>query len=87
MMDLSTTLSYKPHWDGPALKNGNALLKSYPGAFGLKIGFTDAAKETIVAAAERNGRQLVVSVLGSDNRYADTKALLDWAFAHTRSAC
>ena len=69
MMRMSTTLSYKPQWDGPALKNGNALLKSYPGAFGLKIGFTDAAKETIVAAAERNGRQLVVSVLGSNDRY------------------
>jgi D-alanyl-D-alanine carboxypeptidase (penicillin-binding protein 5/6) len=87
MMRLSTTLNYKPQWDGPALKNGNALLKSYPGAFGLKIGFTDAAKETIVAAAERNGRQLVVSVLGSIDRYGDTKALLDWAFTHTPSTC
>jgi D-alanyl-D-alanine carboxypeptidase len=89
MMRMSTTLSYKPSagWDGPALKNGNALLKAYPGAFGLKIGFTDNAKETIVAAAERNGRQLIVSVLGSNDRYADSEALLDWAFANTRSAC
>ena len=70
MMNMSTTLSYKPAWDGPVLKNGNQLLKAYPGAFGLKIGFTDTAKETIVAAAERNGRQLVVSVLGSNDRYA-----------------
>jgi D-alanyl-D-alanine carboxypeptidase (penicillin-binding protein 5/6) len=87
MMRISTTLSYKPNWDGPALKNGNSLLKSYPGAYGLKIGFTDAAKQTIVAAADRNGRQLVVSVLASDDRYGDTRALLDWAFANTRSAC
>lgn len=89
MMRLATTLTYRPGdgWRGSALKNGNALLKSYPGAFGLKIGFTDAAKETIVAAAERNGRQLIVSVLGSNNRYADTKALLDWTFSNTLSAC
>jgi D-alanyl-D-alanine carboxypeptidase len=87
MMRLSTTLTYRPRWDGPSLKNGNALLKSYPGAFGLKIGFTDAAKETIVAAAERNGRQLIVSLLGSDDRYGDTRALLDWTFKNTRPAC
>ena len=89
MMRMSTTLTYKPSagWGGPPLKNGNALLKAYPGAFGLKIGFTDAAKETIVAAAERNGRQLIVSVLGSNDRYADSEALLDWAFKNTQSPC
>jgi D-alanyl-D-alanine carboxypeptidase len=87
MMRLSTTLTYRPKWDGPSFKNGNALLRNYPGAFGLKIGFTDAAKETIVAAAERNGRQLIVSVLLSDDRYGDTRALLDWAFKNTRPAC
>jgi D-alanyl-D-alanine carboxypeptidase len=69
------------------MKNGNRLLQTYPGAFGVKIGYTTNAKQTIVAAATRDGRELVLSVFGSENRYADSAALFDWAFAHTTSAC
>lgn len=72
---------------GLSFRNGNKLLSSYPGAYGVKIGFTNNAKQTIVAAAERNGRAVVVSVFGSDDRYADSAALLDWTFAHVPSRC
>ncbi len=54
---------------------------------GVKIGFTEGAKQTIVAAAERDGRRLIVSVLGSNDRYSDAIALLDWAWANTEPAC
>ena len=78
---------YTANWSGPELWNGNELLNLYPGVVGVKIGFTEGAKQTIVAAAEREGRRLVVSVLGSSDRYADAIALLDWAWLNTEPAC
>ncbi len=81
------TKSYQPAWEGPELWNGNELLDTYPGAVGVKIGYTEKAGQTIVAAAERGGRRLIVSVLGAWDRYADASALFDWAFAHTEPAC
>jgi D-alanyl-D-alanine carboxypeptidase (penicillin-binding protein 5/6) len=59
----------------------------YPGSLGVKIGFTDDARQTIVAAAERNGRQLIVSVFGSEDRYEDAVALFDWAFTNVPTGC
>jgi len=82
-----TTRSYQPAWAGPILWNDNPLLYSYPGAQGVKIGYTDEAQQTIVAAVERQGRQLIAVVLKSTNIFQDTPLLLDWAFAQTESAC
>ena len=79
--------SYQPAWDGPQLWNGNALLARYPEAVGVKIGYTERAGQTIVAAAERDGRRLIVAVLAAWDRYADAVALLEWAFAETAPAC
>lgn len=81
------TKHYTADWDGEELWNGNELLTLYPGVVGIKTGFTERAKQTLVAAADRGGRRLIVSVLGSNDRYADTIALLDWAWINTESAC
>ncbi len=78
---------YTANWSGPELWNGNELLDRYPGVVGVKIGFTEGAKQTIVAAAERDGRRLIVSVLGSNDRYSDAVALLNWAWLNTDPAC
>ena len=87
LTELSTTSEYRPEWPREAIKNGNKLLQLYPGSFGVKIGYTSAAKQTIVAAADRNGRQLILSVFASDNRYADAMAIFDWAFASLPPRC
>jgi D-alanyl-D-alanine carboxypeptidase len=87
LAEMSTAATYQPAWSGPAIKNGNKLLNLYPGAFGVKIGHTGNARQTIVAAAERGGRQLSGSVLGSTDRYSDTIRLLDWAFASLPDGC
>jgi D-alanyl-D-alanine carboxypeptidase (penicillin-binding protein 5/6) len=50
----------------------------YPGADGVKIGFTDAAQKTMVASAVRNGRRVYVSLLHSANLVGDASALFDW---------
>ena len=78
---------YTANWNGPDLWNGNRLPVLYPEVVGVKIGFTEGAKQTIVAAAEREGRRLIVSVLGSNDRYTDAIALLDWAWLNTEPAC
>jgi D-alanyl-D-alanine carboxypeptidase (penicillin-binding protein 5/6) len=70
---------------GFVLSNVNPLLFHYPGTLGSKTGFTDAARHTIVGAAERGGRRLVVSVVRAENtpvvNWRQAAALLDWGFA------
>ncbi len=81
------TTMYQPAWDGPPLWNGNRLVYSYPDSLGVKIGYTDEAQQVIVAAAEREGRRLIVSALGSSSIYEDAVALFEWAFASSESVC
>lgn len=67
--------------------NMNELLARYPGAFGGKTGFTDAARKTYVGAAARDGRRLVVAMMygliheGGPTYWDQASALLDWGFA------
>lgn len=62
--------------------NKNKLLRDYPGALGVKNGFTSRARASFVGAAERDGRRLVVTLLKADPRVFDQAApLLDWGFA------
>ncbi|MBE1486172.1 D-alanyl-D-alanine carboxypeptidase family protein [Plantactinospora soyae] len=65
--------------------NDNKLLHNYPGALGGKTGFTDLARHSFVGAAERNGRTLLVTLLGAESQplagWQQGAALLDWGFA------
>ena len=65
---------------GRPLVNTNQLLETYEGADGVKTGTTDAAGECLVASVTREEGQAIVVVLGSSDRYADVKALLDFYF-------
>ena len=62
------------------LFNGNSFIKKYPGADGVKIGWTERAGWTLVASAVRDGHRLFVTVLDSQDRDADAAALMDWAY-------
>jgi D-alanyl-D-alanine carboxypeptidase (penicillin-binding protein 5/6) len=62
------------------LYNGNSMLQWYPGADGVKIGWTEAAGWTLVASAARDGHRVIAVVLHSSDRDADAGALLDWAY-------
>ena len=81
------TAEYQPAWTRGPIRNLNLLLNNYPGAVGVKTGFTDEAGQTIVAAADRDGRRLITSALYSEDLYVDAAALLTWAFANTAPAC
>ncbi len=61
----------------------NLLLSTYPGAIGVKTGYTGQAGLVLVAAAERDGRRLYAVVMGSEGpgaHFADASALLDYGF-------
>lgn len=67
---------------GKTISNQNELLQRYPGTFAGKTGFTNLARETYVAAAQRNGRRLVVvEMYGSGDLYAQAISLFDWGFS------
>lgn len=66
---------------GYSAVNLNKLLKTYPGATGLKTGQTDAAGGCVVATATRNGRHLVAVVMNSNVFFTDAGRLLDYGFS------
>ncbi|WP_320779600.1 D-alanyl-D-alanine carboxypeptidase family protein [Streptomyces sp. CRN 30] len=73
------------------IENTNRLLtgtdgvSAYPGLVGVKNGYTSGAGHTLVAAARRDGRTLVVTVMnpqegGAFAVYEEARSLLDWGF-------
>lgn len=64
------------------LINTNALLEVLPGVKGMKTGTTPFAKEALITVVERDGHEVVFVVLGSRERYNDTKQLVSWVFDH-----
>ncbi|MFD7976424.1 D-alanyl-D-alanine carboxypeptidase family protein [Streptomyces sp. NPDC059071] len=87
-----------PYADFPAgswsygIANTNRLLTGadgvarYPGLIGVKNGYTSNAGNTLISAARRGGRTLVVSVMnpqwgGGLAVYEEARSLLDWGFA------
>ena len=80
LREIVRTLEYQPAWDGPSIWNGNAFLAEYPGADGVKIGYTEESQQTIVASASRDNRRIIIALLRSQDRYTDAARLFDWAF-------
>lgn len=62
------------------IRNRNELIGAYRGATGVKTGFTTLAGLCLVASAERDGRRFVSVVLGSEDHFADSRAILDHGF-------
>jgi D-alanyl-D-alanine carboxypeptidase (penicillin-binding protein 5/6) len=76
-------------WSAPTYAkvyvNKNRLLALYPGANGVKTGYTQRSGPCIVASAQRHGSWVIVVVLNSRNEYADAERLLDLGFAAVRA--
>ncbi len=60
------------------VQNTNQLLFSDPTVVGVKTGTTEEAGQVLITQFERGDQQVVVVVLGSLDRYADTSAIRDW---------
>jgi len=70
-------------FDGQTIPTHNNLLKSYPGADGLKTGFIQASGFNLAASAVRGGHRLIAVVMGGNTaRWRDrrTASLLDRGF-------
>ena len=67
------------------IQNENKLIFNYRGALGGKTGYTNLARHSYVGAAERDGRRLVVTLLGAEasplRGWQQGEALLDWGFS------
>lgn len=66
---------------GHPLKNTNEMLSRYPGADGVKTGWTDAGGLCLVTSATRDGHRLISVVLNAPYWYNDSGTILDYAFA------
>ncbi len=72
-------------------RNTNLLLGAYPGAIGIKTGWTNQAGYSLLFEASRGGRALIGVVLDSsttnpDARFTAAARILDWGFRSTRTA-
>jgi hypothetical protein len=76
--DLAASTHYKG--DGFEMGNLNRLLGVYPGADGVKIGYTDAAAKTIIASATHNGHRVFVSLMHSQDLPGDCTLLFNWVW-------
>jgi D-alanyl-D-alanine carboxypeptidase (penicillin-binding protein 5/6) len=70
-------------------KNLNPLLGRYPGAIGIKPGYTGAAGQCLLFEATRNGRSVIGVTLHSPGsisspNVADATRILNWAFSLPR---
>jgi serine-type D-Ala-D-Ala carboxypeptidase (penicillin-binding protein 5/6) len=71
-----------------AWNNLNLLLTRYPGAVGIKTGFTSAAGDCLLFEARRGGKTLIGVVLHSSSSISDLNAafndaikMLNWGFS------
>ena len=72
-------------WSAPTYSkiyiNNNLMLRSYPGANGLKTGYTHKSGDCLAVSATRHGRTLIAVVLNAPNMYVDATRLLNLGFA------
>ncbi len=71
-------------WDR-TVYNENRLLWLYPGADGVKTGWTEEAGRCLIASATRGGWQLLAVVLDAPEMWTDATSLMDWGFSSFRS--
>ena len=72
------------------LSNTNKLIRFYPGATGLKTGFTSSAGYCLSASAKRENLELIAVTMGAESskiRNAACKTLLDYGFAGFSLVC
>lgn len=63
------------------LKNKNALIGRYPGAVGVKTGYTQKAGKCLIALAQRDGVKVMLVMLHASDRWWDASDILDYAFS------
>ncbi|ATY84752.1 hypothetical protein CVV65_07275 [Kyrpidia spormannii] len=84
---IVATKTYPWHgkeWESE-LVNINRMLWTYPGATGIKTGYTDQAQQTMVVSATRGNESLIATLMdipGQEAMREEATKLLDWGFQH-----
>lgn len=83
----------KKEWNGKEWKttiiNHNKLLGNYPGCTGIKNGYVDESRHTLVTSLLRDGTEFITVIMKaqtSPESYDDTLRLMDYGFNHYRTA-
>lgn len=58
------------------------VLLGKPGILGVKTGWTPEAGECLVTYADRYTHPVLISLLGSNDRFGETEKLLDWVYSN-----
>jgi serine-type D-Ala-D-Ala carboxypeptidase (penicillin-binding protein 5/6) len=64
------------------LENVNKLLGLVNGVEGVKTGKTEGSLENLITKTTRGEHTVITVVLGSADRFEDSKQLIEWAFAN-----
>ena len=77
-MTIPATAAHKAF----TLVNLNKLLRTYPGTYGLKTGWTEVALGCLITASSRGGHRLLAVLLGAPNgtAYEQMPKVLDYGF-------
>ncbi len=66
------------------LKSTNKLLGEVPGLDGVKTGYTEDAGEVLVSTVARDGHRIVAVLLKSNDRFGETRNIVEWVFRNYR---
>ena len=77
-LTIPATATHKTY----TLVNLNKLLRTYPGTYGLKTGWTEVALGCLITASSRGGHRLLAVLLGAPNgtAYDQMPKVLDYGF-------
>lgn len=66
--------------DYHALETTNELIGQVLGLQGVKTGWTELAGECLISLVNRDDRQIITVLLGSEDRFGETASLINWVF-------
>lgn len=75
---IKITSTHSHTWNGHLLQNLNHVINWYPGADGIKPGFTDAAGLCQMLDARHDGRHVVAVILNTPDMVIDARDLLNF---------
>jgi len=76
LVAITDTPSYT--WNGHVLQNLNHVIRWYPGADGLKPGYTDAAGICQLLDVHREGKHLIAAILNTPDAVIDARDVLNY---------
>jgi D-alanyl-D-alanine carboxypeptidase (penicillin-binding protein 5/6) len=81
VVDSRTAILTRPDGTTMTVESSNQLIGAYEGAIGVKTGYTNTARASLIGAASREGRTIVTVVLSAEETFDLTRRLLDLGFA------